>query len=978
MGEVFLAQDVRLDRMVAIKMLPAKSIGDEQARKRLFREAKAAATLDHPNICAIHEVGEEADCAFIVMQYIEGATLSRMIKERVFSPLEVIDIAIQASEALAEAHSQGIIHRDIKPQNVILTPRGRVKILDFGLAKIVHVEPAMHITETESRLTNSGEVVGTVGYMSPEQLKDVPIDSRSDLFSLGVMLYECATGTSAFVGTSKIEICLQVIQVDPRRPSQVNPEIPLELDDIIVKAIAKDADARYQSAGEMLVDLRRLQQTLKGSRLDTRPLTPAPGSLRGFVTRGLSGSIRRPRVFIAAGLLLVPLVILGIWSALHLWRPSPHQPSPDAKSYYDNGTEAIRVGAYYQASKALEKSIEFDSRFALAHARLAETYVEIDYTDKAREELLRAMSLVPDRSALSSLDAMYLDAVAATVRRDFQAAIDSYGKIADQAADSEKSIAYVDLGRSYEKNEKIDKAIDYYEKAAKADQQSAAAFLLLGMGYGRLQDLPHADEAFQKAKSIYQAMSNQEGLGEVLYQRGALLSSIRKLADARKELEEALEISRSAINKYQFVKTQLQLSRVYYAEGNTERAKEIANEAIDLAQAKNIRNLATNGMIDLGYTLLARGEFNEAGNYFKQALNFAQEEKARRTEASAKMGLGRVILQQGDPDQAISLLQQALDFYQDAGYRKETSRAMVLLGRAHRNKGEYEAALSIFDQQLKLAKDLDDPAQMVASLVGIAITLGFEQEKYAEALPLVEQSYKINESIGARIGMGYDQLNRGILLWQLGRYKEAGDALDLAFSIANQPEASFKALLAWVNLANSQMALSQRRFIDAKAKGQQALDQAGTQDPVVAVQAKYCIGLAQAFSGATQPARKLCEEAVASAKEPRALSSARLALAEVLLLGNDAQGALGAALQAQVMFARAGEQDSEWRAWLIAARASQLAGDNPAMKDYASKADSLCRALRQKWGVEAYDGYLRRPDIQNYRKQLALILTRSK
>jgi eukaryotic-like serine/threonine-protein kinase len=981
MGEVFLAQDVRLDRKVAIKMLPAGSIGDEQARKRLFREAKAAATLDHPNICAIHEVGEEADCAFIVMQYIEGATLARMIKERVLSPLEVVDIAIQASEALAEAHSQGIIHRDIKPQNVILTPRGRVKILDFGLAKIVHAEPAMHIAEMESRLTNSGEVVGTVGYMSPEQLKDVPIDSRSDLFSLGVMLYECATGTSAFVGTSKIEICLQVIQVDPRRPSQLNPEIPFELDDIIVKAIAKDADARYQSAGEMLVDLRRLQQTLEGSRLDTRPLTPEPGSLRPLVTRGLSGSIRKPRVVITSGLLLVPLAILGIWSALHLGRPSPHQPSPEAKSWYDSGTDAIRAGTYYQASKALEKSIEIDEGFALAHARLAETYVEIDYTDKAKEELLRAMSLVPDRSALSNLDAMYLEAVAATVRRDFLVAIDYYGKIAEQASDSEKSRAYVDLGRSYEKNEKIDKAIEYYGEAAKADTQSAAAFLRLGILYGRRQDLKNADESFEKAKTIYQALFNQEGLAEVLYQRGALLSRIRKLADAKKELEEALEISRSSINKYQFVKTQLQLSSVYYAEGDTDRAKGIATAAIDLAQAKNIRTLATNGMIDLGYTLLARGEFNEAGNYFKQALNFAQEGKARRTEARAKLGLGSVILQQGDPDQAISLLEQALDFYKDAGYRKETSIAMVLLGRAHRNKGEYEIALGIFEQQLKLAKDLDDPAQMVASLSGIAITLGFEQEKYAEALPRLEESYKINQLIGAKIGMGYDQLNRGILLWQLGRYKEAREALDLAFSIANQPEASYKAVLAWVHLANSQMALSERRFAEAKARGQQALDQAGTQYPDVALQAKYCIGLAHAFSGAPQPARKLCEEAVASAKQlnsPRALSSALLALAEVSLLGNDAPAALSTALQAQAMFARSGEQDSEWRAWLMAARASQLAGDKSATQDYASRADGLCAGLQQKWGMEAYDGYLRRPDIQNYRKQLAVILTRSK
>jgi tetratricopeptide (TPR) repeat protein len=335
-------------------------------------------------------------------------------------------------------------------------------------------------------------------------------------------------------------------------------------------------------------------------------------------------------------------------------------------------------------------------------------------------------------------------------------------------------------------------------------------------------------------------------------------------------------------------------------------------------------------------------------------------------------------VQQGDPDKAIAILEPALDFYTDAGYRKEASIAMVLLGRAHRNKGEYDIALNIFNQQLKLAEDLDDPAQKVASLSGIAITLGFEQEKYAEALPYLQKSYEINNTIGAKIGMGYDQLNRGILLWQLGRYKDAREALNAAFFIANQPEASYKGVLAWVHLANSQMALSQRLLAQAKAEGQQALDQAGNQNPDVALQAKYSIGLAQALSGATQPARKLCEEAVASAKEPRARSSALLALAEVMLLGNDASGALSTALQAKAMFARSGEQDSEWRSSLIAARASQLAGDKSATQEYASKADILCKDLQQKWGAEAYAGYSQRPDIRNYRKQLDLILTRSK
>ena len=229
--------------------------------------------------------------------------------------------------------------------------------------------------------------------------------------------------------------------------------------------------------------------------------------------------------------------------------------------------------------------------------------------------------------------------------------------------------------------------------------------------------------------------------------------------------------------------------------------------------------------------------------------------------------------------------------------------------------------------------------------------------------------------------MADDQLYRGIVLWQLGRAEEARAALDQASAIASQPEASYKEVIAWVHLTDSQMALSEGRFGDAKAKGQQALDLVGTQVRDLVLQAKYSIGLAQAFSGSPQPGRKLCEEAVAIAREgksPRLISSALLALAEVMLLGKDAQGALANALQAQAIFERSGEQDSEWRAWLVAARASQLAGNTSAMTEYASRADSLCVGLQQKWGANAYNGYLRRTDIQAYRRDLAQILSRSK
>ncbi|HKA22401.1 MAG TPA: protein kinase [Blastocatellia bacterium] len=981
MGEVFLAEDIRLDRKVAIKMLPAKSIGNDQAKKRLFREAKAAATLDHPNICSIYEVGDEGDCAFIVMQYVEGSTLSRIIKNNVLSPLEVVDIGIQAAQALAEAHSRGVIHRDIKPQNVIITPRGQVKILDFGLAKIIRDDGDSGTGQTESRLTDTGEVVGTVGYMSPEQLRDLPVDARSDIFSLGVLLYECATGKSAFVGSTKIQISLQVIEVNPKRPSECGADIPGELDEVILKSIAKNVEDRYQSANALLADLRKLEAILQGSSLNTRPLTPSPQSRPSTSSAILSGKIKAIPFPLKIGVSLVILATLVTWLGFSIWRGSSAVPSAEARQWYEQGIRDMRAGTYYQASKELEQCIALDNDFAPAHARLAAAYLEIDNTDRAMEELLQALALTPNRSSLSSQDSLYLDAVAATIRREFPKAIDYYRELADKAGESDKASALMDLGRAYERNEQTEKAQENYLAATQKDPNSAAAFLRLAIVYGRRQDAK-ADGAFDEAQKYYRLMSNQEGMAEAFYQRGALLAKLKKLADAKSSLEEALKLSLNlADNKYQLVKTQLQLSSVYYNEGNTELSKKFATDAIELAQKSRIQNLATNGLIDLGYTLLSRGEFSEARKYFQQALDFAQRDKAASAEARALRAFGSLNQQQGNPAEAISFLERALSFYRPAGYRKEASTVLLLLGRAYRDKGDYETAFNNFNQTLSLATELNDQALMASSHVSIAILRGSEQEIYPEAISHLDESYKINDSLGVKKDMGYDQMNKGSFLWRLGRYQEARTALDLAYSIANRPEASLKTVLAWIHLTNSQVALSQQRFDDAKTKGQEALDAAGTEFRDVALQAKYTIGLATAQLGQAPAARKLCEEAVVMAKElkiPRLESSALLALAEVQLNNNDPAHALLTVRQAQAMFAKAGQQDSEWQAWLLAGRASQRSGNRSDAQACASRADSLCNGLKDKWGNESYESYLRRPDIENYRRQLAVLLVDAK
>ena len=964
MGEVFLAEDTTLGRKVAIKMLPEGTAGSGPARQRLINEAKAAAALDHPNICAIHEVGEEDDCVFIVMQYIDGERLAERIWQRPLPPAEVVDIGIQAAQALEEAHAAGVIHRDIKPQNIIVTSRGQLKVLDFGLAKVAQLN--LTDAETMERLTVEGTTIGTPGFMSPEQLRGQDIDARSDIFSLGVTLYECATGRPAFERGTMIEVAMRVMTVTPPPPSALNPAVPPALDAIITRAMAKDAAARYDSARSLHADLLALKQELGGA-------TTRPASTVTATTNVPRTSVRLKALIAASA--LAALVAVGFASGL--LRRGQHEPPPEAVKWYDLGTSAIREGAYFQASKALERALEIDAAFALARARRAEAYAEMGLTDRAREDLLQAMALLPDRSNLSAAESNYVDAVAATLGRNFKTAIEKYSLIVNAVGDEDKSAAHVDLGRAYEKNEELDRAIESFVKATELDPQSAAGFLRSGILYGRRQQQPKANEAFAKAEGIYQAMSSQEGLAEVYYQMGSLLARNRKLPEAKERLERSLAMSRASSSEYQAIRTSLQLSNVYYATGDSNHAKSIAADAVKAAQRLNSRTLATNGLIDLGYTLLARGEFAETRAYLQQALDLARQDQSTRLEARARLALGSLSTQEGKLDEAVSHLEAALKFYQPGGYRTETSNALILLGRAYRDKGEYAVAMKAFSEQLELAKQSGDGARLAATNSSIGILLGDNQERYPEALPYFDESYRINKSLGARVSMGWDQTNRAATLWTLGRYDEARAALDDAHSIAANPEARFKEQLATLELSAAQMAHSLGKPAEATTRAKAALKLAEGDYPDVALQARQTLALSQAASGAPKKAIPLVEEAVDAARElkqPRLLSSALLASAEVRIAAGDGRGALADAQEAQKVFASAGQLESEWRAWLMSARSALLEGDSAIAYDYATRAESSRAALQARWGDDHYRGYAQRPDIQACLKQLRQLL----
>ena len=943
MGEVYLADDLTLRRKVAIKFLLPDKKQDPEARRRLLREAQAAASLDHPGICTVFEMGETADGRiYIVMQYVEGETLARILERGPMPVRDALTICGHLAEALVAAHHHGIVHRDLKPANVMVTPSGRPRLLDLGIAKVVTSAGAAGDAPTTSTGTAAGSLVGTPGYMSPEQLQQRPVDGRSDLFSLGVVLFECLTGRRAFDATTTFELIANVLHVHPPAPSTLRPELTDRHDELCARLLAKDREDRFQSADEVVGAIRLLQ----------------PGTSRTTFT-GINEKPERPWWSRHAKALAIAAVIVAAALGGWIWtRPRPLPPvTALSQQWYERGTDALRDGAYFTAVQNLQEATNASPDHALAYARLAEAHVELDDETAAKDDLVRLNSIVSNEYRLPEIEMLRLQAARALVLRYVYSAVALYRRLVDLVPD--KSRAWLDVGRAQEAAGLTTDARESYAKAVAQDKTYAAAYLRLATLHGLEGQRREALDAFAEAERLYQTTGNGEGVNEVVIRRGTYYDGGSEPKLARVELERARVRAEEANNIYQRLRIQIALSSVTASEGQLEQAQKIAMAAVKEATEQRLETIVADGLVSLA-GLIQEPRPDEAAALLDQASQLAQRHGSRRIAARARVQLANVRLIQHRPEEGIALIDAELPFLQTSRYRRTESEALSVKGRALQSLDRLDQARAIATSLLSLAEATKDEsliAQSANDLASVTTALG----GYPEALALRERVMAIRIRQGDKETLPYHLANRADLLIRLGR---TADADRLLAEIERTPEyRGFDGRVA-----------SLRAFMSAatlRCDGVDALVARVRSDEDSSLSARTFAPVVGAFCAGRRKRAPSQIEAPPAGADRTLLRERQYWLALTALERGDARAAITEARQGLSLLGDLSNDELRWRLAAVGATAARITGEEKAMADLIASAKSALGRVRSAWQAD-FQTYEQRVDLIYLRKRSGL------